>query len=86
MPKFLDHHSMPPMSAEQKKVLTEQLKSSIKSKKADSFGVIILNVFMGDGQSFGYTDAPNAEAVVKNHAAMGIKISAKDVTEVTSIS
>jgi hypothetical protein len=83
MPKFIDHHPMAPVSDAQKKTMTEQLKSTIKSKKADSFGVTLLNVFWADGQAWGYTDAPNAEAVVKNHAAMGIKISAKDVTQVT---
>ena len=85
MPKFIDHHSMPAMSPEQQKTMLKQIKSNIDSKKPDKFGVTFLNVFMGQGEAWGYNDAPNAEAVVKSHEAMGFKITTKDVTQVTPI-
>lgn len=85
MPKFLDHHIMPIMSAEQQKSMMEKVKSSIDSKQPDKFGVILLNVFMADGQAWGYEEAPNAEAIVKSHDALGVKISLKDITEVQAI-
>jgi ribosomal protein S11 len=85
MPKYIDYHSMPLMSPEQLKKLTGQIKSTIDSKKPDKFGVTQLNVFMASGEAWGYSDAPTAEAVVKAHAAIGIKIGVKDVTEVTPI-
>jgi hypothetical protein len=85
MARFLDHHTMPAMSAEQMKKLTEQIKAMIDSKKPDSFGVTQLNVFMAPGEAWGYSDAPNAEAVVKSHASLGIKITVKDVIQVSPV-
>ena len=85
MPKFLDHHKLPMMDPEKKTAFLEQIRSQVASHKADSNGVTILNVFMGDGQLWGYSDAPNAGSVVKSHEQMGMKISAKDVTEVTPV-
>lgn len=78
MAKFLDHHTLPLMSP-------EQIKSTIGSKQADKFGVTMLNVFMAHGEAWDYSEAPNAEAVVKSHEAMGIKISVKDVTKVSPV-
>jgi hypothetical protein len=85
MAKFLDHHKMPAMTAEKQKAMASQLKSMIESKKPDSAGVTFLNVFMASGEAWGYSEAPNAEAIVKSHAAMGIKIKTSDVVEVKSI-
>jgi hypothetical protein len=85
MARFLDHHPLPNMSLEQMNEMTAKLRAIIQSQKADQFGVTVLNVFMADGQSWGYTDAPNSEAVVKNHEAMGVKISVKDVIPVTPV-
>ena len=85
MTKFLDHHPMPPMSPEQGKAMAGKLKSAIDSKKPDSFGVTQLNVFMAPGEAWCYTDGPSAEAVVKHHEAMGIKLAVKDVTQVSPI-
>jgi hypothetical protein len=85
MAKFLDHHPMPPMSPEQAKAMAGQIKSVIESKKADSFGVTQLNVFMAPGEAWCYTEAPNAEAVVKHHEAMGIKLAVADVKQVSPI-
>jgi hypothetical protein len=81
--KFLDHHPMPPMTPEQRNAMVIQVKSMIG--KPDSAGVIFLNVFMAPGESWGYSEAPNAEAVMKSHEAMGIKIKTSEVVEVTSI-
>ena len=85
MPKFLDHHWLPPMSPEQMQALIAQTKSSILSKKPDKFGVTWLNAFMAGRESWGYTEAPNAEAIVKSHAALGIKLDSKDVKEVQPV-
>jgi hypothetical protein len=85
MPKFLDHHAMPMMSADQQKAMMDKVKLAVESKKPDKFGVKVLNVFLADGQAWGYEEAPNAEAVVKNHDALGIKITLKDVTEVNAL-
>jgi hypothetical protein len=83
--KFLDHHKMPAMTAEEQKAMVAQVKSMIESKKPDGAGVIFLNVFMAQGEAWGYFEAPNAEAIVKSHQAMGIKIQISDVVKVTSI-
>jgi hypothetical protein len=85
MAKFIDHHPMPPMSPEQLKAMTGKLKSAIDSKKPDKFGVTMINVFMGSGEAWGYSEAPNAGAVVKSHEAMGIKIAVGDVKQVTPV-
>ena len=85
MARFLDHHHMPPMSSEQLRKLTDQIKATIDSKKPDNFGVTQLNVFMGAGEACGYSDAPNAEAVVKSHASLGIKITVNDVFQVSPV-
>ena len=85
MAKFLDHHKMPQMSPEQSKAMVEQVKSMIDSKKPDKFGVTMLNVFMATGEAWGYSEAPNAEAVVKSHKEMGIKLAVKDVKPVTPV-
>ena len=85
MARFLDHHTMPQMSPEESKAMAAQVKSIIDLKKPDKFGVTILNVFMAPREAWGYSDAPNAEAVVKSHAAMGIKLLVKDVTQVSPV-
>jgi hypothetical protein len=85
MPKFLDHHTMPATSSEQRKLMIAQIKSMIDTKKPDIAGVIYLNVFMAPGEAWGYCEAPNAEAIVKSHEAMGIKIKPGDIIEVTSV-
>jgi hypothetical protein len=85
MAKFLDHHEMPPMTEEKQKAMVNQIKSMIESKKPDSSGVTFFNVFMAPGEAWGYSEAPNAGAIVKSHAAMGIKIKISDVKEVKSI-
>ena len=85
MPMFLDYHAMPAMPPEQMKKMTDQLKATKASRKADSSGVVLLNVYMAHGEAWGISEAPNAEAIMKSHAALGIKIKASDVVELTSV-
>ena len=85
MPKFIDHHLMPEMSPDKMKAMLEKTRSAIISKKADKYGVVWLNAFMAGQESWGYTEAPNAEAIVKSHKDLGIKVDLKDVKEVTSL-
>lgn len=40
---------------------------------------------MAPGEAWGYRGAPNVEAIVQSHKAMGIKIKASDVVEVTPL-
>ncbi len=82
MPKFMDHHPMPNLPAE----VMQQMKVAIEGRQADPMGVIPLNVFAGaDGTAFCYTEAANADAVIKGHAAMGVTLERSQITEVNSI-
>jgi hypothetical protein len=84
MPKYLDHHAMPPMPPDKRIEMMQKIKAAIKSEKPDKFGVTIINVFTAPGEAWGYFDSPDAEAIVKSHEAIwGIKITLKDVVEVT---
>ena len=90
MPKFLDHHGkMPPMSPEmmqQGQQMMQQLAGAIKAKQADKFGVTPINVFMGvNGESWCMTEAPNAEAIIKSHAANGATLTKADIVEINSL-
>jgi hypothetical protein len=58
----------------------------IKSGEADENGVKGLNVFLGsDGTAYCLSEAPDAEAVVKAHAAVGFELRSADVVEVRSV-
>jgi Protein of unknown function (DUF4242) len=83
MPKFLDHHGMgPDLAPEAKAGIADQ----IKAGQADQFGVKGLNVFLTtDGEAYCLSDAPNADAVVKSHEALGIPIRRENVVEVESV-
>ena len=82
MPKFIDHHPMPQMPPEAMK----QMKAMAEARQADPNGVIPLNVFVGaDGTAFCYSEAANAEAVIKSHAAVGFKLDPSQITEVKSL-
>ena len=81
MPKFIDHHATMPMPPEMAQAAVEKMKSGEK----DENGVIGLNAFVGQSETWCLTDAPNAEAVHKGHEAMGINLGAGDVTEVNSL-
>ncbi|MBI4330324.1 MAG: DUF4242 domain-containing protein [Chloroflexi bacterium] len=83
MPKFLDHHAkMPQMPPEH----MAQMKTNVQGKKADKFGVTPLNVIMGtNGEAWCLSEAPNAEAVIKAHEAVGAKLSRSDIVEVNTL-
>jgi hypothetical protein len=82
MPSFLDHHTMPdlPQSA------VDGLKGRIERGETDEFGWTIKSIYVGrKGTAYCVSEAPNAEAVVKAHAAMGVPITPSDVEEVSSL-
>lgn len=82
MPKYLDNHPMPNLPPE----AVNGMAAQIKAGKADKFGAKGLNVFIGkNGQGWCLTEAPNADAVCKSHEAMGIKLPAGQVTEVSTL-
>ena len=81
MPKYIDHHATMPMPPEMVQVVMAKMKSGEK----DDFGVIGLNAFVGEKETWCLTDAPNAEAVHKGHESMGVNLGPGDVTEVNSI-
>ncbi|MDP2663779.1 MAG: DUF4242 domain-containing protein [Dehalococcoidia bacterium] len=82
MPKFMDYHPMPNLPPE----AMQQEKAAIEAGKADANGVTPLNLFAGtDGSAFCYTEAANADAVIKMHAAMGLTLERHQITEVNSL-
>ena len=82
MPKFIDHHEMRDVAPE----MAEGIAERIKAGRADEHGVKGLNVFLGkDGTAYCLSEAPDADAVVKAHEAVGFTISRSDVVEVESV-
>jgi len=83
VPKFLDHHAKMP---ELPPGAMQQMQADIQGKKADQLGVTPLNVFMGTtGEAWCLTEAPNAGAVIKGHAAMGVSLAPADIVEVNTL-
>jgi|Tabmets5t2r1_1033131.scaffolds.fasta_scaffold25145_2 Protein of unknown function (DUF4242) len=81
MPMFLDHHAMPEPTPEMKEGMAERLRSG----SVDEHGVKGLNVYLADGEAYCLTEGPDADAVVRSHAALGLPIDRGDVVEVTSV-
>jgi hypothetical protein len=82
MPKFIDHHEMRDVAPE----LAEGIAARIQTDEADEHGVKGLNVFLGkDGSAFCLSEAPDADAVVKAHEAVGFPLSRSEVVEVESV-
>jgi hypothetical protein len=81
MPMFLDHHVMPEPTAEMKEGMAERLRSG----SVDEHGVKGLNVYLADGEAYCLTESPDADAVVRSHAALGVPIDRVDVVEVTPV-
>jgi hypothetical protein len=83
MPKFIDHHPMAPnLPPEAQEGIAERLRAG----KSDEFGVTGLNVYLGkDGSAYCLSEAPDAEAVVKAHAAAGFPLERSDVLEVEPV-
>ena len=82
MPKFIDHHEMSDVAPEMAAGIAER----IKAGEPDEHGVTGLNVFLGkDGTAYCLSEAPDADAVVKAHAAVGFSLDSTDVVEVESV-
>ena len=81
MPRFIDHHATMPMPPE----MAQALVAKMKSGQPDENGVIGINAFVGEKDTWCLTDAPNAEAVHKGHEAMGVNLGPGDVAEVTAL-
>ena len=83
MPKFIDHHAMTPNLPPE---MAEGMAERIKSGQADEFGCKGINVFLGkDGTAYCLSEAPDADAVVKAHEAVGFPLSRDQVVEVESV-
>ena len=70
-----------PMPPEMGQAIVEKIKAGQK----DDFGVVGLNVFVGEKDTWCLTDAPNAEAVHKGHEAIGINMGPGDVAEINAL-
>ena len=82
MPRFLDHHPMPDLPPG----AMEAMKGRIERGEADEFGVTPKNIYAAtNGNAYCVSDAAEADAVIKAHAAMGVTITAADVDEVSSL-
>ena len=67
MPKFIDTHSMNPLS--------EQQVRQVQNAPKDEFGVTHENIIYNEKENkiFCLLNAPNKEAVEKHHRKIGIK-------------
>ena len=83
MPKFIDYHAqLPQMPPE----MMQQVAASVKAGKADAFGVVPLNLFVGDGgQAYCLSEAPNAQAVLESHRAIGVPQESHNIVQVQSL-
>jgi len=79
MAKFIDHHPTHPNVPPE--VLTI-IRRRLESGEPDQYGDQGINVFIGENDTYCYTEAPNAEAVRKAHEAMGVFLEPEDVAEV----
>lgn len=79
MAKYIDHHptnpNLPP------EVLTI-IRQRLESGRPDEHGDRGINVFIGDEDTYCYTEAPSADAVRRAHEAMGIFLGPEDIAEV----
>ncbi len=80
MPTFMDFHENLNLPSE----AIEQITQDTKDRKADEFGVRQLELYHNtDGKVYCLLEAPDAEAVRKHHAALGVQCG--DVNEVQSL-
>jgi hypothetical protein len=79
MPTFIDYHAkLPAIPPEQAK----KMAAGVKAGRRDDFDVKPLNVFVGKGEGFCLTEAPDKDAVVASHKATGFPLRKSDVHEV----
>lgn len=82
MPRFLDHHTN---TGALPKEAVAMITSAVKAGKADQFGVKPIDVLIAQGESYCITEAPNADAVIKSHKAIGFELGKSNVKQVTSL-
>ena len=78
MPLYIDFHAkMPPLPPG----ALEEMKKGLG--KADKDGVKAVNAYLtADGQGYCISEAPNADAVCKSHAAKGFTLDKGEVHEI----
>jgi hypothetical protein len=80
MPQFMDFHGDLKLPDE----AIQQIAKDTKDEKADEFGVRQVELFHNpDGKVYCLLEAPDAEAVRKHHAALGVPCG--DVHEVSGL-
>jgi Protein of unknown function (DUF4242) len=80
MPQFMDFHDDLKLPQE----AVNQITQEAREKKFDQFGVRQVELFHNDsGHVYCLLEAPDADAVRRHHAALGV--SCGDVDEVTGI-
>lgn len=80
MPQFMDFHDDLKLPTE----AIEQITRDTKEHKSDEFGVRQVELFHNaDGKVFCLLEAPDAEAVRRHHAALGVPCG--DVHEVSGL-
>ena len=79
MARYIDRHptnpNLPP------EVLTI-IRQRLQSGEPDEYGDQGINVFIGENDTYCYTEAPSAEAVRKAHEAIGVFLEPEDIAEV----
>ena len=69
MPRFMDFHADLKLPAE----VIEQLRSETQAQRFDEFGVRQVELYHNhDGHVYCLLEAPDAEAVRRHHAALGV--------------
>ena len=79
MPRFIDQHATNPNTPPEVITLIRQ---RLMTGQPDEFGETGIQVFIGPGRTFCYTEAPDAEAVRRSHEALGILLGLEDIEEV----
>jgi hypothetical protein len=82
MARFIDQHPSDPNPSPE---MIAFIKQRLQSGEPDEFGERGINVFVGPSRTFCYTEAPTAEAVMKSHAALGIKVDLDDIEEIQTL-
>ena len=79
MPKFIDQHETNQNLPPEMVILIRQ---RLLSAEVDEYGGRGINVFIGQQTTYCYTEAPDADAVRRSHAALGIVLGPNDVEEI----
>ena len=79
---FIDEHPTNPSSPPE---MLTVIKQRLLSGATDAFGARGISVFLGPEKTYCYSEAPDADAVRKAHAAVGIVLAPGDVSEVQAL-